>query len=391
LSVRTAFTVLGKELRDGVRDRRTLTSGLFYGVWGPLVMALAVTAIARDRAVDDPMTVAAEGENRAPALASFLAARGVTLQPVGGELRERVRRRDADVAVVIDGEFDADFFASRPATVTVVYDGARAASKSRAERVKTVLGDYARQVTASRLVVRGVSPAVASLLDLQEQDLSTAAARAALVVAPLPIFVLISAFVGGMGIAADATAGERERGSLESLLLYPVSRFSIAAGKWGAAAVIALATVTVTVAITAIVLRHPKVQSIDLPIGLSMTDAALVWGIMAPLALFAPALQLLIGLLSRTFKEANTHLSLLMFAPMIPGFLFAFGTVPAQPWMQWTPVIGQHLMIASVVRGDGFAPLTCAALTLFSAAAAVAAVAFTARLLNQETIVRHAG
>ncbi len=390
MSVRALLTVLGKELRDGVRDRRSLTSGLFYGVWGPLVMALAVTAIARDRATG-PITAAAEGQQRAPALEAFLAARGVTLLSADGRLRDRIRSRHADVAIAIGEDYVADFSASRPATLTVVYDGARSASKSRAERVKTIIGEYARQVAASRLVVRGVSPAVASIIDLQEHDLSTAAARAALVVATLPIFVLLSAFVGGMGIAADATAGERERGSLESLLLYPVPRFWIAAGKWGAAAIVALLTVTVTVLVTAVVLRHPRVQNIDLPIGLSLTDAVLVWGIMVPLALFAPAFQLLVGLMSRTFKEANTHLSLLIFAPMIPGFLFAFGTVPAQPWMEWTPVVGQHLMIASVVRGDGVPPLMFAALALISSASAVAAVALTARLLNRETIVRHAG
>jgi sodium transport system permease protein len=107
--------------------------------------------------------------------------------------------------------------------------------------------------------------------------------------------------------------------------------------------------------------------------------------------LFAPALQMLIGLFSRTFKEANTNLSFLMFVPMLPGFLFAFGTLQPQPWMHWTPILGHQLTISALVRGEALTVTSAAPLVAASAVGTAAAIMLTARLLDREAIVRRTG
>jgi len=138
-------------------------------------------------------------------------------------------------------------------------------------------------------------------------------------------------------------------------------------------------------------LRHPRLQNIDVPIGLPAPDAAAIVLLLAPLALFAAAVQLLIAVFARTYKEAQTQLSFLIFAPMIPGFLFAFGTLQPAPWMRLTPMLGQHVFIMAIVRGEAAATLPVAGLTMVTLAAAAVAVCAIAMLLGRESILRRHG
>ena len=391
-----AWTVAVKELRETVRDRRSLLSGLFYGIWGPLVMALALTALARDRSDDTPLNLVASGGDQAVSLMAFFAERLVTIESCQGEscggkplgLPDRIRKHEVPVALEISTDYPDDFRAARPATVTLLFDGSWTESRNKADRVRTLLNEYARRVNDTRLILRGITPSAVAALDIAERDLSTAASRAGAALGTLPIFVLLAAFVGGMSVAADVTAGERERGSLEALLMNPVPRLALAAGKWAATTIVALATITVTLAVSHAILRHPRIQAIDLPVGLSLTDAAQMWLLLAPLALLVTAVQLLIALQARTYKEAQTQLSLLMFVPMIPGFLFAFGSLQSAPWMVQVPVLGQHLMITGMVRGTAPDAAAAAVLTIATLAPAGAALWAAAALMSQERLVR---
>ena len=204
----------------------------------------------------------------------------------------------------------------------------------------------------------------------------------------LPVFLLVAAFAGSMSVAIDATAGERERNSLEPLMIHPVSPVSIMVGKWVAAAVVSTATVILMVAITAVVLSLPQIRAIDLPVGLSSRDALAVLLILAPLAFLAPSLQMLTSVFATSYKEAQTQVSLLLLVPMIPGFLLAFGSVSEKWWHRVAPIVSQQLLLGDVLGGrmpGPFAILLPATATLITA---VAAVGLTSRLLTRERVAR---
>jgi sodium transport system permease protein len=386
-----AFAVLRKEGREIVRDRRSLGSGLAYGIWGPLVMALALTALARDRSADAPLTLKVLGADRAPSLMAFLAQRQITVEPATETVAQQVRARELPVALIVSDDYREDFTRPRPARVTLTYDGSWSRSRSRVERVKAVLDEYSRRVNDTRLILRGVSPSAIATLEIAEHDLATAASRAATVLALLPIFVLLASFIGGMSVAADLTAGERERGSLESLLLSPASRLTIALGKWAAASTVGLATVALTILVSHALLQHPRIQAIDLPVGLSAADAWQMAVVLAPLTLFACALQILIGLFAKTYKEAQTQLSLVMFVPMLPGFLFAFGSLQPETWMAWVPMLGQHVAMSDIVRGQILTPGNALIMATTSLLGAAVFLALTTGLLGRESTLRRLG
>jgi sodium transport system permease protein len=384
---RSASTVARKELREAVRDRRSLGSALLYALWGPLVMAVALMALARDRGAEPPLTIAFDHASAA-GLAMFFAERSVTPVPMPDDADAQIRARTLHVALLVEEGYGEELGAARPARLTLVYDGSWRESNARAARVRSLLAEYGRRVADTRLILHGVSPAAVSPFRIGERDVSTASGRAATLLAALPIFLLLSAFIGGMGAAADMMAGERERASLESLLLHPVPRAAVVIGKWTAASALCLATVTLTLAVSQAVLRHPRIQAVDVPIGLSLTDAAQMWIVLGPLALFATAAQLLVALFARTYKEAHTQLSLMIFLPMLPGFLLAFGSLDTRPWMTWMPILGQHVMIGGLLRGEPAPVITAASLAAVTIAAAALALGASTRLLDRESIVR---
>ncbi len=377
-----------KELRESVRDRRSLLNGLFYGVWGPMVMGMALVAMAGHQGDIGGMTLEAEGVARAPGLVAFLAGREVAVAEASGDLATAVRERRVPVALVIRGDYPDKFQGSRPAPLELLHDTTWTESARQSAHLRAILNDYARSVGDTRLVLRGVAPTAVQPLRIHDRDFATAGDRAARALATLPIFVLLAAFIGGLGIAADVAAGERERGSLESLLLHPVGRLAIVGGKWVAVGLVAMATVVVALLTTIAVMQHPRVQSIDLPIGLSALDSLQVLALLVPLALFAAAVQLWIAFQARTYKEAQTKLSALIFAPMIPGFLFAFGSIEPAPWMTFTPMIGQHVMLTALVRGEAPALLELAALSGITLVAGAVACVAASRQLDRESILR---
>jgi sodium transport system permease protein len=379
--------VFAKELREILRDRRSLFAGLFYGVWGPLVMGLALMALARTDA-DEPFRIAVAGGDRAPALTAFLDSRGVTVEPLAEAHGDMVRRRVTQVVLDIEEGYERAVAESRPARVAILFDGAWSASARRAARVRALLTEFAQGAHDARLVARGVSPLSVRPLTLVNRDFSTAAGRAAAALGTLPIFLILSVFIGGMSVAADVMAGERERGSLESLLVHAVPRTALVIGKWAAVTPVTVATAGVTLGVARMVLAHPRVQGMDLPIGLPASEAVAIAATLLPLAMAVVAVQLLVALRTSSYKEAQAQLTFLMFMPMVPGFVLAFGAVETADWMRVTPMIGQHLFIADLLRGQLPAMGTSVVLAAATLVMGGAALALTTFLLGRESVLR---
>ena len=390
ISARTR-TVFKKEVVDNVRDRRTLAAALFYPVLGPAMILFMIFAIGQmTRESEQPLKLPVQGADNAPNLIAFLEQNYVTIQAAPDDPEQAVRQGDEDVVVIIPEDFGAAFTDGRPATVRLVMDRSRNEAMRSIQRAQLLLQAYSHQIGRLRLLVRGVDPRVADALAIEAVDVSTPQSQAARILSMAPYLILVSLFVGGMYLAIDSTAGERERGSLEPLLINPVERSELVNGK--AAAVLVFTTVALieTLVGFAIVLNFfPLERYIGVRMSLPPASLGAILLICLPLMVFVVALQMIIASYTKSFKEAQNYISFMLLVPAVPALIMAVLPVKESLWIVLLPTVGQQLFINQILRGE---PVSLASAALGSAvtlAAGIALLVLVTRRYRTEGILFH--
>ena len=369
--MRRAGVVFRKELLEGIRDRRSLIAVLIsISIFPILVLFMGRFS----RQVQDEvreMALPVAGAENAPELTAWLVRQpGVTVEAAPEDPETAVRERDADLVLRIPPDYGETFAEGRPAAVDLIADSSRAAASAKARRVTALLERYGREVAALRLISRGVSPLLIRPLTVERAEVFSARRRTAFsALGFIPMFLLMNAFFGGMQISADAIAGERERGSIEALLVNAVPARLFVVGKWAAAATFAVFLTLLGLGTCVLVLRF-------MPGTLNISPSAGDWTIVAlasvPLALFCSALQVVVSTWAKSYKEAQTYFGYLVFLPMLPFFAVTFNWVEQGTWTALVPILGQHLMILGAVGGEAVALPELALAGLFALLGAAA-------------------
>jgi sodium transport system permease protein len=289
--------------------------------------------------------------------------------------------------LIVPERYGDEFVSARPARLKLVADYSRASSLTTATRIGTAIRGYSGQVASLRLLARGISPDIAAPIDIQEQDLSTQKSRSATLLSMVPIYLLVAICIAGLYAAVDSTAGERERGSLEPLLLNPVSRQTLVSGKWLAVATFTVGGFVITLAGVLLALNLIPLEQAGISMSLGPREVSLLVLIAVPLALFVSALELMLATFARTVREGQTYLSVVPLVAFVPGLVMEANHVNPASWMSFVPFLSQHLLFSSLMRGEAgvlsglvVAAVVCGGLTL-------ACLKSTARLLCNETIV----
>jgi len=383
-----AWIVFRKELLDGLRDRRSVLSTLLLPLLWPALIGFMLGAAADRVKQAETVEIPVVGGERAPFLVDWLEQQpGVSVVKGPEDALAAVRAGRQQVVVVVTESFAEDFAASKPAKVELVSDGTKDEAQFKVRRVRDLLRAWSGQMGSLRLVARGVSPAVTRALDVKEIEVASGQARAAKLIGFLPVFVMMAAFVGGLQIAVDATAGERERGSLESLLLNPVPAGAIVLGKWGAAVVFSAACMLLTLTTTSIVMTRLPLHELGFRISLGTGEMLGILAATLPVALLASGSQILVATFARSYKEAQMYVQFLMLLPMFPGFFSMVYPIDGKPWMVPIPILGQQVLLEDVLGGEAVR------LTSFLGAGASAlvvglvCVAAAARLFRSERII----
>lgn len=347
--------VLQKEIRESLRDRRVLLNAFLVGpLIGPLIFVLLIGfIISRElHQAEKPLPVVVIGAELAPNLVSALRQSGLEVKPPVDDPEAAVREQRVEVVLRIPPQFADDWRNGRTAQVEIIHDSSRREVSSQVERLRRMVEGYARRTGAMRLVVRGLSPALMSPVVIADRDQATPQARGALLFGILPYMLVLTAFLGGMFLAIDATAGERERQSLEPLLVNPVERWRILMGKIGAAAAFSLVSIVLSLLAFAIAGRWLPAEQLGMTIDLGARFVAAVLPVMVPLVLLIAILQTLVAAFARSYREAQTHLGLLQIIPMIPSALLSFLPFKQQLWMFAVPLVSQQLIILRLLRGE---------------------------------------
>lgn len=346
--------VFRKEVVDNLRDRRALAMALFFPLLGPALMALSLSVLAKQvRSTEEkPLPLPVVGAEHAPHLVEFLREAGADVLPPVADPEQAVRSTDHDVVLVIPPTFGERLREGRPAPVRLVVDESRQTARASIERARKLLQAWSRRTGALRLMARGVHPAAAEALAVETVDLSTPESRAGLLLSVLPYFLVMAVFIGGMYVAIDATAGERERQSLEPLLLNPVPRAAVALAKIGATALFASAALAETIAGFGLLPLALPLERLGFSIQLDPWMLLRTFALFLPLLLLASALQVVVAVRARGFKAAQSSLSFLMLVPALPGVILGIVPFKLQPWMMLVPAFGEQLLVLRMVRGE---------------------------------------
>ena len=350
-------TVAVKEVRETLRDRRTLITSLVLGpIFAPLFFILILKlALARSVATQDelvPVTVANAAS--APNLIQALRESGLTVTLAEGtetEIRRWIEQKDGLVVLRIPESFGERFASGRPAPIELYADGANSQAERRSARVQDAIAGYSALIGALRLQARGVSPAVMQPLVIDTVDVSTPSARATLLLGMLSYVILLITLLGGLHLAIDATAGERERGSLEALLTVPAGRTELILGKIAAAAfmmIVALALVTASIALA---LDYVPLETFGMSANFGWDVAWRAFLTVLPFALVGAALLTVVASFTKSYKEAQSWLGVAMLVPTVP--IAVAGVLAVQPSvpLMLVPSLSQHLVIQSLMRG----------------------------------------
>lgn len=383
------WIVYFKELRESLRDRRVLLNTFVIGpLLGPILFIVLINFIT-SRELDKagkPLPVAVIGAQYAPNLVAALQQSGIQVQPPPADPEAAVRTQRVELVLRIPEQFAEDWNAGRVAQVELLFDSSRREGSTSVERLRTAVRAYGARIGAMRLVMRGLSPAVSQPLVIAERDQATAQARGALLFAMLPYMLVFATFFGGMFLAIDATAGERERQSLEPLLVNPVPRACILLGKVLAAATFSLCSVLISLAAFSVAARFLPVERLDMTLDLGLRFVAQVLPVMLPLVLLVAVLQTLVAAFAKNFREAQTYLGVLQILPMIPSLMLTLMPFKPQLWMYGVPLVGQQLVITQLLRAEAVGALPLGVCFAVTAAAAWLVLRLTQRLYGGEQL-----
>jgi sodium transport system permease protein len=338
--------------------------------------------------VEDRLLLPTDGAEHAPALIQYLEENGVEVIPAPADPETAVRNGDYEVILIIPQGYEGAFKEGFPATVRLVLDTSRTSSVGAIQRARALLDNYAAQIAALRLMARGISPVIVRSLAVERVDMATPQSQVLIFLNMMPYFVVLVVFLGGMYVIIDTTAGERERNSLEPLLINPAARWEFVVGKLTASLPFAIFTVFLTLVAFAVCFNlFPLEDYVGFQLTISISALAGIFLISLPMILLASALQMIVATFTRSFKEAQTYVAFLPFIPALPGLGLAFFPLKAQLWMMLIPTLGQQIIINQLMRGEPVNPMHALVSTLATTVAAGLLLLVAVRLYKRERIL----
>ena len=352
------LTVFLKEFRENLRERRTLLSAMILGpLLGPLLFAGGLSlSIERGTVKNDrPVSLAVAHTERAPNLLAFLHQYGVNIKPVdvdGERARQAIREHRETLVLLITDDFGQKLGSGEPAPLELYADSSDASNGRDVTRVRLLLEQYGALIARLRITARGVNPLVLSPIVLQNIDVSTPASRSVLVLGTLSYLILLTMLMGGMYLAIDTTAGERERGSLEPLLTVPVKRAHLIYGKILATCAYMTLSLTLTVTAFAIALRFVGLEQFGMSLNFGPLVALKVVLFSLPLVPLGAALMTIVAAFTRSYREAQTYLGLVLLIPTLPLVLASMLGLRPTARLMAVPSLSQHFLITSLLRDE---------------------------------------
>jgi sodium transport system permease protein len=384
----TWLVVFRKELLDALRDRRTLLVILFSSIMsGPLMMILFSVLLSDLEAGRDTRVVMIQGAYYAPAIKNFFERQSYQVKEPPADFEQQLRDSKFDNPVlVIESSFSEKLIKGELPVVQLLLDSSNKRNESGASQIRQLLTAFAREQGGLELAARGVAPNAMQTFEVETSDLASPSSRAAQLTSFLPMIVMMAVVYGALNAAVDTCAGERERGSLEPLLMNPGSARSIVVGKWAAVCAISLLIAAMSTLSFFPAQWLIKSESLQAMFNFGPREGILFFAILIPMAGALSALLMAVAIRTKSFKEAMSNSTVvLIFVSLVP-LVNVFASGGEKTWYYAIPALGQQMLMMRVLRADPISWIQILIPIVVAVIVAVLSLQFVAKSLKNAAV-----
>ncbi|WP_394148352.1 ABC transporter permease [Shewanella atlantica] len=379
------MTMVRKELIDAARDKRSVMAGLYYAIGTPLLMCGMFMLLIGQISSPEDLNIRIENGESAPDLVKYLSSQGIT-HGDNQSLTETGEKPDVkDIRLVISEDYAAQMAKGMSAEITLIADNSNEKLQNSIRRLEKELQTYSAEMGSLRLIARGIDPRVIQPIKLNVEDQATPDSKGGVILGVATMTMIYAVFISGMNLAIDTSAGERERNSLALLLSHPVSTTSIVLAKVFAVTVFAMLGLLLTLLISKLAYAFVPWQELGFTVTISTEFIVLMLLIGLPIAVMAASLQLFVSFMAKTFKEAQSYLTLVLIVPMMLSMAASYNIAPDT--LQWLPVSGQQQALIAFIKGRELPMLQLLFSSLTTLVIAIGLTIGMERSLKSEKIV----
>ncbi|MCU8000417.1 ABC transporter permease [Shewanella oncorhynchi] len=375
------IAMVRKELIDAARDKRSVMAGLYYAIGTPLIMCGLFMVLIGQLTSPDDLKITIKNPDKAPDLVRFLSNKGITQGAADGSDAKDLKA----IELIISTDYAAQMNQGKSAEITIVADNSEEKLQNSIRRLEKQLQAYSAEMGSLRLIARGIDPRVVQPLKVNVQDKATTDSKGGMILG-IAIFTMIySVFISGMNLAIDTSAGERERNSLALLLSHPLTTRQLVLSKIIAVSLFALLGLVLILLVSKVAYAFVPWQELGFSVNITTEFMLLMLVVGIPVALMAACLQLFVSFMAKTFKEAQSYLTMVLFVPLALSMAASYNIAPDM--LQWLPVSGQQQALMDFIKGKDLPMLQLLVSTLGTLAIAVLLAFGMERSLKSEKVI----
>jgi len=307
------------------------------------------------RDFEEPIAFTLMGADHAPNLVAYLRANNTRIdqrEPVE-DPSTLIKSGEAEIVLVIQPNYGERYTEGQQNQLVLFFDSSSYSSGRRnLTTLDQLIERYSDTIGMLRLRYGGIQPGLTGPIKTRKIDVSSPADRALMIFSSIPYLLMLVIFTGCFYLAIDATAGEKERGSLEPLLTQPISRFQLVLGKVIAASSFSLLNLTIFVISLYFALQLVPFERVGMSLELNLLQLLMIIAVTSPLTLFAASLLTVVSAFSKSYKEAQTYLSFVIIIPTLPLIITQIVGIEPSLGSMFVPSLGQAILTSQIIKGE---------------------------------------
>ena len=372
------ITMIRKELIDAARDKRSVMAGLYYAIGTPLLMCGMFFLLIGQLTSPEDLNIKIDNANGAPDLVKFLASRGISNGDSDAEDTKNIQ-------LIISDDYAANMAKGLSAEVILVADASNEKLQNSIRRLERSLQEYSGEMGSLRLIARGIDPRVMQPIKVNVKDEATPDSKAGMILGLATMTMIYAVFISGMNLAIDTSAGERERNSLALLLSHPVSTWEIVIAKITAVSIFAMVGLVLTLLISKLAYSFVPWQELGFAVSVNANFIVMMLIVGLPVAIMPACLQLFVSFMAKSFKEAQSYITIVLMVPMMLAMAASYNIAPDT--IQWLPISGQLQALIEFIKGRELPLTQLAVSSTFTLAIALGLAIGMQKSLKSEKIV----